>query len=83
MPAVPAGRPRELIVARTRRDSAVPKSVAVVAGIGVVMGLSMAAPGRAASPSIPASQIVGSRHHQKPETVKHRTTPRSGRDANR
>jgi hypothetical protein len=51
-----------LIVARTTtRGFSLPKTVAIVAGLGVAAGLAVAAPVHAASPSTPASRIVG--HH--------------------
>lgn len=57
----------------TSRVSTVPKSVAVVAVLGVVVGLALAAPGHAAAPSTAASRIVGSHLHKKPADARHRT----------
>jgi hypothetical protein len=50
-----------------------PKSVAVVAGLAVVVGLAVTAPGHKATPSAAASRIVGAHHHNKPFDGRHRT----------
>ncbi|GAA4485490.1 hypothetical protein GCM10023191_010250 [Actinoallomurus oryzae] len=50
------------------RGSALPKAVAVLAGLGAAAGLALAAPARAASPSTAAARIVAARHHKKPGT---------------
>lgn len=67
------------MVRTTSRGFTLPKSVAVVAGLGVVVGLALAAPGHAAAPSTAASRIVGSHHHKKPGDERHHTE----RDARR
>jgi hypothetical protein len=62
-----------IVVHTTSRDFTLPKSVAIMAGLGVVVGLAVAAPGHAATPSTAASRIVGSHLHKKPDDPKHRT----------
>ncbi|MGH3379148.1 MAG: hypothetical protein ACRDP6_30905 [Actinoallomurus sp.] len=57
----------------TTHGFTLPKTVAIVAGLGVAIGLAVAAPVRAASPSTAASRIVG--HHKKDDggRARHRT----------
>jgi hypothetical protein len=63
-----------LIVARTTSQGpVVPKAVAIVLGLGLVVGLAVTAPGHAATPSAAASRIVGAYHHKKPIDGRHRT----------
>jgi hypothetical protein len=55
------------VVRTTTRSLALPKAVAIVAGLGAAVGLAMAAPVRAASPSTAASRIVQARHDKAAE----------------
>jgi hypothetical protein len=66
-----------IVVPTTRRSAALPKTVAILAGLGAAVGLAVAAPVHAASPSTAASRIVESRHHgKKPgrEHARHHTS---------
>jgi hypothetical protein len=58
-----------LIVARTpTRGFTVPRAVALVAGIGLAVGLALTAPVHAACPSAAAQRLVTARqHHDKPD----------------
>jgi len=61
------------VVRTTTRGIPLPKTVAIVVGLGVAIGLAVAAPVRAASPSTAASRIVD--HHKKDDDdrARHRT----------
>jgi hypothetical protein len=54
------------------RSSALPKAVSVLAGLGVVAGLALAAPGHAAAPSGVAQRLVQSRIHKEGPRTQHR-----------